>query len=119
MPRVKRGVTARARHKKVLDLAKGFRGGRSKLFRQATEAVDRAMVQSYRHRKFKKRDYRGLWIIRVSAAAKLNGLTYSRLMEGLRKAKIALNRKMLSEIASHDPEGLTSVVQLAKAQLGK
>ena len=119
MPRATNAPASRRRRKRRLALAKGFRGGRSKLFRQATEAVDRAMVQSYRHRKMKKRDYRGLWIIRISAAAKLNGLTYSRLMEGLRKAKIALNRKMLSEIAIHDPEGFTSVVQLAKAQLGK
>jgi len=98
-------------------MAKGFRGARSKLFRQATEAVDRAMVMATVHRKHKKRSYRSLWIARLSAACRSNDITYSRFIEGLKKSDVALNRKMLSEIAIHDPEGFTQIVDVAKAGL--
>lgn len=91
---------------------------RSKLFRQATEAVDRAMVLATKHRKEKKREYRSLWIARLSAACNANGIRYSRLIEGLNKANIVLNRKMLSEIAIHDPEGFRSIVEMARAKAG-
>jgi large subunit ribosomal protein L20 len=98
-------------------MAKGFRGSRSKLFRQATEAVDRAMRMATEHRKAKKRDYRSLWIARLSAACRQNEISYSRFIEGLTKANVGLNRKMLSEIAIHDPEGFTALVAQAKASL--
>ncbi len=118
MPRTTNAPASRRRRKRRLGLAKGFYGGRSKRFRMATEAVDRAMVMATRHRKQKKREYRGLWIARLSAACEARGLNYSRLIEGLRKAHIALNRKMLSEIAIHDPAGFDSIVVLAKAKIG-
>ncbi len=117
MSRATNAPASRQRRKRKLEQAKGFRGARSKLFRQATEAVDRAMKLSTEHRKDKKREYRSLWIVRVSAAAKQNGISYSRLIEGLTKAKVALNRKMLSEIAVHDPKGFTAIVAQAKAGL--
>jgi len=117
MPRATNAPASRKRRKRRLDLAKGFRGARSKLFRTATEAVDRAMRLATIHRKLKKRDYRSLWIARVSAACRLNGITYSRFIEGLTKAGVVLNRKMLSEIAIHDPEGFKTIVSQAKAQL--
>lgn len=117
MARVTNAVASRERRKRRLDLAKGFSGNRSKLFRMATEAADRARVLATVHRKLKKRDFRSLWIVRISAACKLNGITYSRLIEGLRKVKIALNRKMLSEIAIHDPDGFKTIVAQAKAGL--
>ena len=116
MPRITNAVASRKRRKRRLDQAKGFYGSRSKLFRIATEAVDRAMELSYTHRKAKKRDFRGLWIVRLSAACKLNDVSYSRFIEGLSKAGIALNRKMLSEIAIHDPEGFASIAKIAKAK---
>ncbi|HQQ61704.1 MAG TPA: 50S ribosomal protein L20, partial [Kiritimatiellia bacterium] len=97
MPRITNAVASRKRRKRRLALAKGFSGSRSKLFRQATEAVDRAMALSYAHRKEKKRDFRGMWIVRLSAACKLNDISYSRFIEGLAKAGVELNRKMLSE----------------------
>ena len=117
MPRSTNSPASRRRHKRVLQQAKGFRGSRSKLFRMATESVDRAMSMATTHRKNKKRIYRRLWIARVSAACRLNGMTYNRLIEGLTKANIALNRKMLSEIAIHDPEGFTKIAEQAKAKL--
>jgi len=117
MPRATNAAASHRRKKRRLALAKGFRGSRSKLFRQATEAVDRAMVQATVHRKQKKRNYRSLWIARISAACRPQGITYSRLIEGLTKSKVALNRKMLSEIAIHDPEGFTVIVEQAKAGL--
>jgi large subunit ribosomal protein L20 len=117
MSRVTNAPASRRRRKRTLKLAKGFYGGRSKRFRQATEAVDRAMVMHFRDRKARKRDFRGLWIQRLSAACRLNDLSYNRLIEGLRKAGIALNRKMLSEIAIHDPAGFTKVAGLARAAL--
>ena len=116
MPRVTNAVASRKRRKRRLNQAKGFYGSRSKLFRMATEAVDRSMRLSYTHRKDKKREYRGLWIARLAAACKLNDVSYSRFIEGLSKAGIALNRKMLSEIAIHDPEGFASIAKIAKAK---
>jgi large subunit ribosomal protein L20 len=117
MPRATNAPASRRRRRRTLELAKGFRGSRSKLFRQATEAVDRAMCQATAHRKAKKRDYRSLWIVRLSAACRQNEISYSRLIEGLTKANVGLNRKMLSEIAIHDPEGFTTLVAQAKASL--
>ena len=117
MPRSTNSPASRRRHKRVLKQAKGFRGSRSKLFRMATESVDRAMRMATTHRKDKKRSYRRLWIARVSAACRLNDMSYNRLIEGLTKANIGLNRKMLSEIAIHDPEGFTKIVEQAKAGL--
>ncbi len=115
MPRSTNAPASRRRRRRRLELAKGFRGSRSKLFRQATEAVDRAMVMATVHRKQKKRDFRRLWIARISAASRLNGMTYSRFIEGLTKSQILLNRKMLSEIAIHDPAGFSSLVEQARA----
>ena len=116
MPRVTNAVASRKRRKRRLNQAKGFYGSRSKLFRIATEAVDRSMALSYAHRKEKKREYRGTWIVRLSAACKLNEISYSRFIEGLTKAGIELNRKMLSEIAIHDAEGFASLAQIAKSK---
>lgn len=117
MPRATNAPASRQRRKRRLALAKGFRGNRSKLFRMATEAVDRAMVLGTRHRLLRKTEFRQLWIVRLSAASEANGMNYSRLIDGLRKAGIALNRKMLSEIAIHDPQGFATIVGLAKAKL--
>ncbi len=117
MPRVKKAPASRRRRRRRLQLAKGFRGARSKLFRTATEAVDHAMRFATIHRKLRKRDYRQLWIARISAACRMNDITYSRLMEGLAKANVALNRKMLSEIAIHDTEGFRTIVEQAKSSL--
>ncbi|MFH0908955.1 MAG: 50S ribosomal protein L20 [bacterium] len=117
MPRATNAPASRQRRKRRLDLAKGFYGGRSKRFRQATEAVDRAMSMHFQHRKQRKRTMRGLWIQRLSAACTMNGMAYSRLIEGATKAGIALNRKMMSEIAIHDPEGFTKIVELARTKL--
>src|SRR5512145_911013 len=116
MPRVKRGFKARQRRNKVLKLAKGYRGARSKLFRSATEAVDRALNYAFRDRKVKKRDFRALWITRINAAARENGLSYSRLVFGLKKAEIALDRKILAQLAVSDPKGFSAVVEKAKVQ---
>ncbi len=116
MPRVTRGFKARRRRKKVLKLAKGFRGGRHSLFRTATEAVDRALCYAYRDRRTKKRDFRRLWITRISAAAKLNNISYSKLMGGLKKAEVELDRKVLSNMAIMDPSGFAQVVKLAAEQ---
>ncbi len=116
MPRTTNGPTTRRRHNNRLKLAKGFRGARSKLFRQATEAVDRAQAMAYVHRKVKKRSFRRLWIVRVNAACRMNGISYSRFMDGCRKADITLNRKMLSEMAIHDPAGFAKVVETVKAK---
>ena len=116
MPRITNAVASRKRRKRRLNQAKGFYGSRSKLFRMATEAVDRSMRLSYVHRKDKKREYRGLWIARLAAACKLNDVSYSRFIEGLSKAGIELNRKMLSEIAIHDAEGFASLAKIAKSK---
>lgn len=115
--RVTNAPASRRRRKRRLDLASGFYGARHRLFRTATESVDRARRMATEHRKDKKRDYRGLWIVRLSAACRLNEISYSRFVQGLTKAGIELNRKMLSEIAVNDPAGFTSIVGLAKAQL--
>jgi len=117
MPRSTNAPASRARRRRVLDQAKGFRGSRSKLFRKATEAVDRAMVMATVHRKNKKRAYRRLWIARINAACRQNGMTYSRFMEGLTKAGVDLNRKMLSEIAIHDAAAFSAIVEQAKAAI--
>ena len=113
MARVTRGFKARRRRNKVLKLAKGFRGGRHRLYRSATEAVDRALNYAYRDRRNKKRDFRRLWIARISAAAKLNGTSYSMLMGGLKKAGVELDRKVLSNMAILDPGAFSQVVKLA------
>jgi len=115
--RVKRGFKARQRRKKVLKLAKGYRGGRSKLFRTAADAVDKALMYAYRDRRAKKRDFRKLWIARINAGARMNDLTYSRLIHGLKKANIELDRKVLAELAVSDPAGFSQVVSLASEQL--
>ncbi len=117
MPRAKRGFKARRRRNKVLKLAKGFRGARGKLFRSATEAVDRALNYAFRDRRVKKRDFRALWIARINAASRDNGLSYSRLVFGLKKAEIGLDRKILAQLAVTDPAGFSAVVDKAKAQL--
>jgi len=117
MPRATNAPAAHRRHKRRLEEAKGFRGARSKLFRQATEAVDRAQAMSYTHRKQKKRNFRRLWTVRINAACKANGISYSRFIDGLIKADIALNRKMLSEIAIYDEAGFAKLVEAAKAKV--
>jgi large subunit ribosomal protein L20 len=117
MPRVKRGVTARARHKKVLSEAKGYYGARSKVYRIAKQAVIKAGQYAYRDRRQKKRLFRGLWIVRINAAARDNGLSYSRLIDGLKKAGVEIDRKMLADIAVHDSTGFTALAEQAKAAL--
>jgi large subunit ribosomal protein L20 len=117
MPRVKRGVTARARHKKVLALAKGFRGRRKNVFRVAKQAVMKAGQYAYRDRRAKKREFRRLWIARINAATRELGLTYSKFMNGLKKASIDIDRKVLADLAVHDPAAFGSIVEKVKAQL--
>lgn len=117
MPRAKGGFKSRRRRNKVLKLAKGFRGARSKLFRSAAEAVDRALNYAFRDRKVKKRDFRALWIARINAASRDNGLSYSRLVHGLKLAEIGLDRKILAQLAVTDPDGFSAVVSKAKAKL--
>ena len=114
MPRVKRGFKARQRRKKVLKAAKGFRGGHSKLFKTANITVNRARMFAYRDRRNKKRDFRRLWIIRINAAARENGLSYSKLMDGLNKAGIELDRKVLADMAVNDPAGFSMLASAAK-----
>ncbi|MDO5036932.1 MAG: 50S ribosomal protein L20 [Tissierellia bacterium] len=116
MARVKRGTTTKRRHKKVLKQAKGFYGARSKLFRPANQAVMRSMRSAYIGRKQRKRDFRKLWISRINAASRQNGLSYSRFIDGLKKANVDINRKMLSELAIHDPQAFAKLVDLAKGQ---
>ena len=115
--RIKRGFKARRRRKKVLKLAKGFRGGRSKLFRTAADAVDKALMYSYRDRRTRKRDFRRLWITRINAATRLNNLTYSKFIRGLKLAGVELDRKVLAELAISDPAGFTKIANLAAQQL--
>jgi large subunit ribosomal protein L20 len=117
MARVKRGVTKHQRHKKILKLAKGFRGAKSKLFRPANEQVLKSLTYAYAHRKDKKGDFRKLWIARINAAARMNGLSYSRMMNGLKKAGVSVNRKMLAELAIRDAAAFTELVNVAKAQV--
>jgi large subunit ribosomal protein L20 len=115
--RVKRGFKARKRRKKVLKLAKGFRAGRSKLFRTAADAVDKALMYSYRDRRARKRDFRKLWIARINAATRMNNLTYSKFIHGLKLAGVELDRKVLAELAISDPAGFTRIASLAAQKL--
>ena len=117
MPRVKRGVNARARHKKILKEAKGYYGARSRVFRVAKQAVTKAGQYAYRDRRQKKRQFRALWITRINAAARDNGLSYSRLINGLKKANIAVDRKVLADIAVFDKTGFAAIAEQAKASL--
>ena len=117
MARVKKAVNAKKKHKKVLKLAKGFIGSRSKLYRPANTFVMKALKNAYIGRKLKKRDFRKLWIQRINAAARMNGISYSRLMNGLKLAGVEVNRKMLSEIAINDPKSFAELVELAKKNL--
>ena len=117
MARVKGGVTTRRRRKRILKLAKGYRGNKSKAFRTAKQAVMKSLVYAYVGRKQKKRDFRRLWIARISAQAKMNGINYSQFMNGLKKAGIEMNRKMLSEIAVSDKAAFAALVEKAKAAL--
>jgi large subunit ribosomal protein L20 len=117
MPRVKRGVTAKARHKKVLDQAKGYRGRRNAVYRIAKEAVMKAGQYAYRDRRVKKREFRALWIARINAAVRELGMTYSVFMNGLRKASIDIDRKVLADLAVHDKSAFTKIAEQAKASL--
>jgi large subunit ribosomal protein L20 len=118
MSRVKRGVTAHARHKKVLDKAKGYRGARSKVFRTAKQAVTKAGQYAYRDRRQRKRHFRALWIARINAGARENGMSYSVFMNGLKKAAIEIDRKVLSDLAVHDKPAFAALVEKARAGLG-
>ncbi|WP_066569220.1 50S ribosomal protein L20 [Snodgrassella sp. CFCC 13594] len=117
MPRVKRGVTARARHKKVLALAKGYRGRRKNVYRVAKQAVMKAGQYAYRDRRQRKRQFRQLWIVRINAAARENGLSYSKFMNGLKKATIEIDRKVLADLAVFDKAAFTQLANQAKAAL--
>lgn len=117
MARVKGGLNAKKKHKRVLKLAKGYRGARSKQYRIAKQSVMRALATSYAGRKERKRQFRQLWIARINAAARINGLSYSRFMYGLKVAGIDLNRKMLAEMAVNDAEGFKSLAELAKSKI--
>ena len=117
MARIKGGMNAKKKHKRVLKLAKGYRGARSKQYRVAKQSVMRALEESYTGRKQKKRQFRQLWIARINAAARMNGLSYSKFMYGLKLAEVNVNRKMLSEMAMSDPEGFASLVEVAKSKL--
>ncbi|MCX7893800.1 MAG: 50S ribosomal protein L20 [Burkholderiales bacterium] len=118
MPRVKRGVTAHARHKKVIDAAKGYRGRRKNVFRVAKQAVMKAGQYAYRDRRVRKREFRALWIARINAAARENGLTYSAFMNGLRKAAIEVDRKVLADLAVFDKPAFAQLASQAKSSLG-
>jgi large subunit ribosomal protein L20 len=115
--RVKTGTVRRRRHKKILKMAKGFYSGRRKHFRKAKEQVERSLVYAFRDRKQKKRDFRKLWIIRINAACRLNDISYSRFINGLKKANIDLDRKILADLAMNDPETFAQIVEKAKAAL--
>ncbi len=117
MPRVKRGVTARARHKKVMAKAKGYYGARSRCFRVANQAVTKAGQYAYRDRRQRKRQFRALWIARINAGARLHGLSYSRMIDGLKKANVELDRKVLADMAVFDKDGFGVVAEKAKASL--
>ena len=114
--RVKRGFKARHRRQKVLKLAKGFRGGRSKIYRTAAGAVDRALRYAYRDRKARKRDFRALWIIRINAAVRMHNVSYNKFIHGLKLANVELDRKVLAELAISDPPGFARIVKLATPQ---
>ncbi|SRR5690625_3369229 len=114
MPRAKNSVASRRRRKKVLNMAKGYWGRRSKVYTVAKNAVEKALVYQYRDRRQRKRQFRRLWITRINAAARVNGVSYSRLMGGLRKSNVELNRKVLADLAVHDPDAFAAVVEQAK-----
>lgn len=117
MPRVKRGVTAHAKHKKVTDRAKGYRGRRKNVFRVANQAVMKAEQYAYRDRRQRKRQFRALWIVRINAAARINGLSYSRLMNGLKKANVEIDRKVLADLAMNNQAAFSVVAEQAKTGL--
>ncbi|GFH91840.1 MAG: 50S ribosomal protein L20 [Lachnospiraceae bacterium] len=117
MARIKGGMKARRRHNRVLKLAKGYRGARSKQYRVAKQAVMRALTSSFAGRKQRKREFRKLWITRINAAARMNGLSYSRFMYGLKLAEVDMNRKMLAEMAVNDAEGFAALAELAKSKI--
>ena len=119
MPRVKRGVAARARHKKVLKLTKGQRGTKRTLYRRAHEAMLKALTYAYRHRRERKRDMRRLWIVRINAAVRQMGISYSQFMSGVRKATIGVDRKVMADLAVRDPAAFAQVVEKAKAALAQ
>ena len=116
MSRIKRGMNARKKRRKILKLAKGFFGARSRLLRTATEAVNKAMKYAFRDRRARKREFRQLWIARINAAATLNNISYSRLIDGMKKTGIELDRKILAELAVNDPQGFAQVVEMAKGK---
>jgi large subunit ribosomal protein L20 len=117
MARIKGGLNAKKKHNRILKLAKGYRGARSKQYRVAKQSVMRALNSSFAGRKQRKRDMRSLWIVRINAAARMNGLSYSKLMHGLKLAEVEINRKMLSEMAINDAEGFKELAEVAKAKL--
>lgn len=117
MPRVKRGIVARRRRKKFMKLAKGFTAGRRRLYRQARETVERSWKYAYRDRRVRKRDFRKLWIVRINAAARENGLSYSKMIHGLKNAQVDLDRKILADLAIFDPKAFSQVAEVAKASL--
>jgi large subunit ribosomal protein L20 len=117
MPRAKRGTKGRQRHKKILKLAKGNVGGRRKQYRQARETVERGLTYAYRDRRVRKREFRGLWIVRINAAAREHGLSYSQLMHGLKQGGVGVDRKILADIAARDPAGFQEFARVAKAHL--
>ena len=117
MARIKGGLNAKKKHKRVLKLAKGYRGARSKQYRVAKQSVMRALDSSYSGRKQRKRQFRQLWIARINAAARINGLSYSKFMHGLKLAEVDINRKMLSEMAISDPDGFAALIDVAKSKL--
>ena len=117
MPRAKSSVVSRKRHKKVLKLAKGYRGAKSKLYRVANQQVMKSLLYAYRDRRVKKRDFRKLWIARINAAARMNGISYSRLINGLKRSGVEINRKMLADMAVQDAQAFGRLVEIAKASL--
>jgi large subunit ribosomal protein L20 len=114
MPRVKRAVTGKKKRRKILKMAKGFFGARSRLIRTATEAVERSMKYAFRDRRVRKREFRKLWIVRINAAARLNDIAYSRLIDGMKKAHIEIDRKVLADLAVHDARAFSQIVTIAK-----
>jgi large subunit ribosomal protein L20 len=118
MPRVKRSIHSRKKRKKILKMAQGYRGGRSRLYRTAKEAVAKALMYSYRDRKVRKREIRALWIQRINAGARLHGLSYSKFMNGLKRADIDIDRKILADMAVHDADAFRQLVEIAKSSLG-
>ncbi len=119
MPRVKRSVTARKRHKKVLEKARGYYGARSRVYRVANEQVMHSLMYAYRHRRERKREFRSLWITRINAAVRLYGLSYNRFIHGLKLAEIDIDRKVLSDLAVSDPESFKELVEIARSTLSK